>query len=158
MAKHVLNILPSSFDFLLLGITCGDNQYRVLSLLNDALEVEFTLSHYVPLNVENSVFSFSLYKYSDEDLRLEYFLIPNLSNYHPENKNPEGNLFTGTQMDTRTRIVKELPKTDYFLMIKGEEMAGLDEKIKERLKKVREFQNVHIIQPEDLPSRSNLIF
>lgn len=158
MAKHVLNIQQNVFDFILLGINCNENQYRVLSLLNDTLDLELALGNYIPLNLDNQIFNFSLFRFTDDILRIEYFFIPNLSNYNPENKSEEQNLFAEMRIDTRARLVKELPETDFFLIIKGEEMHGLGERIKERLKKVKELLNIQIIQVEDLPSRNNLIF
>jgi len=96
----------------------------------------------------------------DEDLGLEYFLIPNTSNLEDPNLNTVGanNLFTGLDIDESVKLVKELPKTDYFLIIKGEDLHYYQFKIMEKLKTIPEILQVQTIEANDLPSKRNLIF
>ena len=119
MAKHFLNTNDNDFNFALLGLVCQENQYSVLSLVNDALQIKLRLNGYVPFSLKLAkLFKFSLYHFMDEDLGLEYFLIPNTSNLEDPNLNTVGanNLFTGLDIDESVKLVKELPKTDYFLI------------------------------------------
>ena len=161
MAKHFLHTTDEDFDFVLIGITCPENQYRVVSLINDALGLEFYLSDYLPYNLkEGNLFKFSLFRFIDEELRLEYFFVPNVSN----NDEPKVNefdpddLFAGIGVDERVKLIKELPKTDYFLILKGEELHTFRFKIIECLKTIPEIVQLQAIEPNDLASKRNLIF
>ena len=161
MAKHFLHTTDEDFDFVLIGITCPENQYRLVSLINDALGLEFYLSDCLPYNLkEGNLFKFSLFRFIDEELRLEYFFVPNVSN----NDEPKVNefdpddLFAGIGVDERVKLIKELPKTDYFLILKGEELHTFRFKIMECLKTIPEIVQLQAIEPNDLASKRNLIF
>ena len=157
----MLHSSDDELDFVLLGIVCPDNQYRVCSLLNDALNIDLFLSDYVPFNLKDGkMFSFSLFRFPDEDLGLEYFFIPNTSNFGDANVRPDerNNLFSGVEIDERTMLVKELPKTNYFLIIKGQELHNVQFRIMTALKEVPSFAQVQLIEASELPSRKNLIF
>ncbi|WP_317899049.1 IPExxxVDY family protein [Aurantibacillus circumpalustris] len=165
MAKYVLNTSDDDLDFALIGLTCLENQYTVSALIDDALKINLFLSGYIPFNLKDSrVFKFSLYNFLDEELGLEYFLIPNNSNL--EEPNPNGpadssnayNLFAGIEVDESVKLIKELSKTDYLLILKGEDLHNYQFKIIEKLKNLPEIIQIQAIEPQDLPSRRNLIF
>lgn len=161
MAKHVLNTNENDFDFALIGMVCPENQYVILSLVNESLKINLRLNDYVPFSLKNGkLFKFSLYHFTDEELNLEYFLIPNTSNFEAPNMNASGlnDLFTGLDVDESVKLVKELPKTDYFLIVKGEDLHYYQFKIMEKLKTINEIIQVQTIEASDLPSRRNLIF
>ena len=161
MAKYVLNNTPDELDFVLIGIACLENQYYVTSLINDALQIDLFLSDYIPFNLkEGKVFKFSLYRFLDEDLGLEYFFIPNTSNFEEPNMNADkkNDLFASIYVDESVRLIKELPKTDYFLMLKGDDLHNYQFKIIEKLKSFHVLMQVQAIEPIELPSRRNLIF
>lgn len=161
MAKHFLNTSDEDFDFVLIGITCSENQYRIASLVNDALDIELFLSDYLPFNLKDGkLFRFSLFRFTDDELRLDYFLIPNNSNFDEPTLNPIGmdDLFAGIEVEQSVKLVKELPKTDYFILLKGEELHTVRFKIMERLKGIAEIIQLQAIEPSELPSKRNLIF
>ena len=82
MAKHVLNNSKEEFNFFLIGITCPINQYEMVSLINNCLQIDLSLNSFVELKLKkNKVFSFSLFNFLDEDLGIDYVFIPNLSNF-----------------------------------------------------------------------------
>jgi hypothetical protein len=162
LAKHVLDT-TDDFDFALLGLMCPDNQYFVFSAINDALKINLHLSDYVPFNLKDGkLFKFSLYHFMDEELGIEYFLIPNASNFNEPNihtaETKANDLFKELEVDERAKLVKELPKTDYFLILKGEDIHHYQYKIAEKLKTIPELVQVQILQINDLPSKRNLIF
>lgn len=161
MVKHILNSSSDDFDFVLVGITCPESQYRVVSLINDALGTDLFLSDYLPFNLKGGkLFRFSLFRYADEELRLDYFFIPNTSNFDEAGNviNEEADLFAGVDVDESVKLVKELPKTDYFLLLKGEDLNKVRFKIMDSLKTISEIVQLQAIEPADLPSRRNLIF
>lgn len=161
MAKHVLHTSDDDLDFVLLGIVCSESQYRVCSLVNDALNIQLFLSDQVPFNLKDGkLFRFSLFRFPDDELGLEYFFVPNTSNFEDPNAFGFVNegLFSGHEIDERVMLIKELPKTDYFLIIKGEDLHNYQFKIMDALKKQPEIIQVQLIEPGELPSRKNLIF
>lgn len=161
MAKHALHNASDELDFSLLGISCADDQYRVTSLVNDALGTDLFLSDYVPMNLRSGkLFSFSLFRYTDENLGLEYYLVPNASNLEQPGTQPAaGNdLFSGQDVDERTLLIKELPRTDYFLLLKGEMQLHYLHIVADRLRKAGVFSGVQEIDAQSLQSRKNLLF
>lgn len=161
MAKYVLNNNPDDLDFVLLGIVCQENQYQAVSSVNDVLRTRLLLSDYIPLNLKGGkIFKFSLYHFLDEELGLEYFLIPNNSNFEEPNihANASNDLFGDVTIEESVKLVKELPKTDYFIILKGEDIHNYQFKIVDKLKEVSEFIQVQTIETAELPSRRNLIF
>ena len=161
MAKHVLGSRGDEFDFIVIGITLPDNQYRATSLVNESLGIDLQLSDYVPFNLKSGkFFSFSLFTHVDENLALEYYFIPNASNFEQPGKAtpPDGDLFGGLEVDESTRLIKELPKTDYFLLVKGEAQEHHQFRILQLLRDSGAFTQVQVIDPLTLQSRNNLLF
>lgn len=161
MAKYILNTQEDDLDFVLLGITSPENQYQISSLINDYLKINLRLEDYVPFSLkEGKVFKFSLFQYLDEDLGLEYFFIPNTSNFEEPNVNTyaANDLFSGMDVDESVRLIKELPKTQYFLILKGEDLHQYQYKIIDTLKTIPEIIQIQSIEAKDLPSKRNLIF
>jgi hypothetical protein len=160
LAKHTLDSEAGDYEFALLGITCAEDQYRVVSLVNDYLGISMRLSSYVPMTLKKGqVYSFSLYRHEDENVGLEYFLLPNSSNFEPPgSRTSGGDLFAGQDVDESTRLIRELPTTDYFLMLKGELREAYKYKVLTILREVEDFTQVQTIEPETLHSKRNLIF
>lgn len=161
MAKHVLNTNNDDFDFALLGINCSENQYFMVSVVNDALKIRLQLNDYVPFSLKDGkIFKFSLFHFSDEELGLEYFLVPNTSNFEVPNIHTSAlnDLFKGIEVDESVRLVKELPKTDYFLIMKGEDLHQYRFKALDKLKTIPDIIQVQTIEVNELPSKRNLIF
>jgi hypothetical protein len=160
LAKHTLDNDESEFDFALLGITCAEDQYRAVSLINDVLGTSLCLSSYVPMSLKKGqVYNFSLYRYDDLDIGLEYYLLPNTSNFDPPGVRRSGaDLFAGQDVDESTRLIRELPKTDYFLIMKGELQEHHKYKVLTCLRQAADFTQVQSIEPMSLQSRKNLIF
>lgn len=159
MAKHQLNSRDIEFDFLVLGINCHSDQYRTLTLVNDALGTDFELSQYLPLEWKRTkIFNFSLYHFADDTLGLEYFFIPNLSNF-PEQRQPSpGDLFESTGVEEKIRLIRELPQIDYFLVLRGDSAAHYLTRAAQILKTVGEFRAVQVVNPANIPSGKNLFF
>jgi hypothetical protein len=106
------------------------------------------------------VFYFSLFSYDDKDFGINYLFVPNTSNFDPPlaAESESGGLFTGLDVEERAKLIKELPLTDYFLILKGEEVQKYRHLIIERLKKTEGVLRIQNIDVADLPSKSNLVF
>ncbi|MBL7931416.1 MAG: IPExxxVDY family protein [Bacteroidia bacterium] len=167
MAKHVLQNSDDEIDFALIGLSCSENQYVVASLIDRTLNISLRLSDNIPFALKDSkLFHFSLYHFLDEEIGLEYFFISNSSNFEalgdmdtsPNAGGSANDLFAGVEIDESVKLIKELPKTDYFLILKGEDLHNYQYKIIHRLKTLPEIIQIQAIEPIDLPSRRNLIF
>jgi hypothetical protein len=160
MAKFTLHTSEDDLNFVITGITCPLNQYETVSIVNDALNTDLLLTQFIPFSYKEKNFTFSLFKYFDEISAIEYFLIPNTSNFETESSNLhiKSDLFSGVEVDESIKLIKELPKTDYFIILRGEDLHLQQFKIMECLKMVLEFSRIEAIDPEELPSRRNLIF
>lgn len=161
MAKYILNTTEEDFDFVLIGIVCLENQYHIINAINDAVKINLVLSDYLPFNLKDGkLFKFSLYHFSDEALGIEYHLIPNTSNFDESNINEQttNDLFGSVDVDESVKLIKELPKTDYFIILKGEDLHNYQFKIVDKLKTIQEILQVQIIEANELVSKRNLIF
>lgn len=161
MAKHVLHSSDEDFEFVLIGINCPEDQYRMIHLLNQALFVELEYNSMLTLKLkENKLFQFSLYHYPDEELRLDYFFLPNTSNFEEpkESSSTPLDLFGEMEVEERVKLIRELPKTDYFLILKGDALHNSQFKIIDSLKSIPEIIQVQLLEANDLPSKRNLIF
>jgi hypothetical protein len=160
LAKHVLHTRSGDLDFLLFGIATREDQYRAVTLVNGALQTSLRLAEYMPVEWKSDkVFSFSLFHDHDEKLAIEYFFIPNLSNFSTEvTPLPDEGLFSGMQVDEQVRLIRELPKTDYFLLARGDQAHAQRHRIIDTLRTIPEFDLVQSIEPAGLASKANLIF
>ncbi len=162
MAKYNLGYTPDLYDFILFGITCAENQYVLVSELNNSMDLELALYENMKMQVKNKdYFEFSLFSYVQSDLGLEYFLIPNRSNYKINDKAETGyDLFqnSGQRFEQVAILVPELPQTDYFLILKGENAVHEQYKVFQLLKMVPCISQSHEIIPHKLSSRNNLVF
>jgi hypothetical protein len=163
MAKHVLHNNPDDFNFLLFGIACSDNQYVLANNINSVLNIDLRLENYIDLSHRmGKDFKFSFFSYLDEEFNLEYNLIPNKSNHAAKEGGDEsaGDLFSmfNENVDESSRLIPELTKTDYLLLIKGDEHYNFTYKITEALKQIPEIISLQEIIPEKLSNKTNLIF
>jgi hypothetical protein len=161
LAKHILNSSEKDLDFVLLGLNCQQSQYRAATLINDILGTELVLSDYIPFNLRGgSMFLFSLFHFIDENTGTEYFFVPNKSNFSdpPGTPSDKKDLFAEVPIDETVRLIKELPSTDFFLILKGDDAHLYRMKVIEKLKTINEILQVQALEPSDLPSHRNLIF
>jgi hypothetical protein len=163
VAKYTLHSDPDEFNFLLFGIASSENQYVIASSINSALGIDLRLSDYIDLSHRmGKDFKFSFFDFLDEEFNLEYNLIPNKSNnVAKENSDKqEGDLFSmfNENVDESSRLIPELTKTDYLLLIKGDEHYNFTYKITDALKKIPEIISLQEIIPEKLTNKNNLIF
>jgi hypothetical protein len=163
LAKHVLHNDPDEFNFLLFGIASSENQYVLASSINSALGIDLQLSDYIDLSHRmGKDFKFSFYNYLDEEFNLEYNLIPNKSNNvaKEDGAGKNDDLFSAfnENVDESSRLIPELTKTDYLLLIKGDEHYNFTYKITDALKKINEIISLQEIVPDKLSNKNNLIF
>lgn len=161
MAKYTLSALDDTIDFAVIGISCAEEQYAAVAIVDELLGIQLQLVDYVSYMLkDNKLFLFSLFQYEDDQLGLHYSFIPNLSNFEAQGKDTAtaSDLFGAVEVEERLRLIKELPKTDYFLLLKGEALSHYSLHIANLLRQSSEIVQVTGIDAQDLPSRRNLIF
>lgn len=162
MAKYTLQNDLNIFDFVLLGIASPENQYVLVNSVNHQLNLFLELDQVLKIGTKQGrLFDFSVYGFTDENMGLEYFLLPNKSNYQPKSSAGKSNdLFASIhqQVEEAALLVPELPHTNYFLILKGESAFHEQYEVFKSLKKVTAIHQVHEIIPERLASKNHLVF
>ena len=126
--------------FKLIGISSHENDYRLSWAINNKLNIE--LNKTSDLEILNRKFSerqnFSLYSYEDEDTFIKYNLVSNTCD----------NGF----------LIEEMKNIDFFLQIFGEVPDSFVENLNHGLKSIDVITASFIIDPNDLKSKSKLIY
>ena len=162
MAKHVLKV-ADDYDFVLIGISSHEKEYRICWALNNKFNFELTKIDSLEIKgkKQETPSFFSLFKYEDEEAFIEYFVIANLSESKTTGVN-NNTLFKGNTKEFQSSenefLIPEYKNMNYFFVIKGE--IGTEE-IEETIKKIKEIDlvltavNMDVTQ---LRSKQNLIF
>lgn len=162
MAKYTLHNDFNVFDFVLIGISSSENQYVIVNQINHSLKINLSLEQNLKTtSKDNSLFEFSIFNYIDEELGLDYYLVPNRSNYKPQNIIVENyDLFAESKqiIEQSSLLISELPHTNYFIILKGISAIHEQYNVFKLLKEIEVIDQVHEVIPEKLPSKNNLIF
>ncbi len=139
MKKHLLEI-EYDFDFVLIGISSHEKDYRICWALNNKLGLELIKTDALEIKdkKQDEPSSFSLFVCERPDEFMEYLIIANRSE--------------------KGMLIPEQKQMDYFFVIKGEIE---EEKIQEFINKIKEINFVLTtvrIDPSVLKSKQNLIF
>ena len=162
MGRHTLKI-EYDFDFVLIGISSHEKDYRLCWALNNALEIELTKTESLEIKdkKQDTPSFFSLFKYENEDEFKEYFILSNLS----ENKqfvSREDTLFNksvkGPQSTENGILIPEHKQLNYFFIIRGEASDRDVETILKKIKKIDMILTAVRIDVAELKSKANLVF
>lgn len=151
------------FDFDLFSITCNESVYRVIHELNNDLDIDLQLNELLDYtHKEGEDFYFPVYTFQHESLNIEFNLIQNQTSFQPtaRRKQQSMDLFAG-EVEQTTKLMPELEKTDYLLLIKGENRYLYNHTILETIQKNKNFIAAHELFMEDIKdkkSRTNLLF
>lgn len=128
---HKLSFKPD-FEFVLLGISSHENDYRLSWVINNHLSFGLSKTNNIALNNKNSIQQFSVFSYHDEESYNTYYLINNISE--------QGFLF------------KELKNIDYFFQINGE---LIDYELQKIIIKLREIDIIASVFRIDVATLKN---
>ena len=151
------------FDFDLFSITCRESIYRVIHELNNELNIDLQLNDLLDYtHKEGEDFYFPVYSFLHEELNIEFNLLPNQTSFQPnvKTKQQPQDLFAG-EVEQSTKLMPELDKTDYLLLIKGDNRYLYNHTILETIQQNENFIAVHELFIEDIKdkkSRTNLLF
>lgn len=158
MAKHTLEI-EFDYDFVLIGISSHEKDYRLCWTVNNALNLQLTKQESLEIKGKKqttpSFFSFFLFEKQDEFI--DYAIIANLS----ESKTVEqttSTLFDALDESDNEYLIPEQKQMNYFFLIRGEIE---NEEVNEIIQQIKEIENVQTavrIDVKGLRSKQNLIF
>ncbi len=160
MAKHTLEI-EFDYDFVLIGISSHEKDYRICWTLNNALNLQLAKQESLEIKGKKqttpSFFSFFLFEKQDEFI--DYAVIANLS----ESKTVEQttNTLFGSLDENESDneyLIPEQKQMNYFFVIRGEIE---NEEVNEIIQQIKEIENVQTavrIDVKSLRSKQNLIF
>ncbi|MCW3083217.1 MAG: hypothetical protein JWP12_583 [Bacteroidetes bacterium] len=159
MVKHTLEI-EHDYDFVLIGISSHEKDYRFCWALNNKLKLELVKQDSLEIKGKKQTTPsyFSFFTFDDEDQYTEYSVIANFSESKALAAN-ENTLF-GAQDATEENefLIPEHKQMNYFFVIRGELE---DEEVEELMKQIREIDMVLTtirIDAKSLKSKQNLIF
>jgi hypothetical protein len=160
LAKHTLEI-EFDYDFVLIGISSHEKDYRICWTLNNALNLQLAKQESLEIKGKKqttpSFFSFFLFEKQDEFI--DYAVIANLS----ESKTVEQttNTLFGSLDENESDneyLIPEQKQMNYFFVIRGEIE---NEEVNEIIQQIKEIENVQTavrIDVKSLRSKQNLIF
>ena len=138
MAKHKL-ILEDDFSFDLIGICSSNADYRLSWGINKGLSIALQKDEDLNIHVKKEGdHLYSFYSFYDEVEHIEYYLVKNLSNNY-------------------RRLIPEKDQVDYFLLVKNNFTLEIND-ILTSLKKIDSILTAFIFDPNELKSKSNLVF
>jgi len=139
LKKHLLEI-EYDYDFILIGISSHEKDYRICWALNNKLNLELTKAD--PLEIKDKKQAeesgFSLFICERPDDFMEYLIIANRSE--------------------KGLLIPEQKQMDYFFVIKGEMDNERVENIISKIKEINFVLTAVRIDPSVLKSKQNLIF
>jgi hypothetical protein len=134
---HKLKI-DEHFPFHIIGISCHENDYRLIWAINTGLQLSFVKASNLKVKVkQGKIVEFSRYFFEDEMLQYNYYIISNIC--------PE------------SILIPEYRTIDYFLFIKGSFSEGFIEEITRKLKKIEIISAVFIINVNSVKSIKRLM-
>ena len=137
--KHILSFEPE-IDFEMIGICSHHSDYRLVWSINNNIGLRLIKSKedYTLTNKKGELTSsHSSYEYSDDQNRLNYYLIKNKS---------QGQY-----------LISENPSIDFFLFLCDNHAIEIDELIA-RLKNVPSILGAYQFDPMEINSAENLVF
>lgn len=162
LGKHTLKI-EYDYDFVLIGISSHEKDYRICWALNKILELDLTKNESLEIKTkkQDTPSFFSLFSFENTEEFLEYFVISNLS----ENKlsaAKDTTLFAKGDKDSHSTeigiLIPEQKQMNYFFVIKGEVAKKERNEIIRKIKKLDFIQTAVHIDVNELKSKNNLIF
>jgi hypothetical protein len=133
---HKLKI-DTRFPFLTIGISCHENDYRLIWAVNAKLNTAFVkIEDFNDCSEAEAEKSFSRYFFEDADRYLSFYILSNRCD--------------------NGYLIPEYRKVDYFLFLKGEMEAGFTEALVAKLKQVDILSTAFVIENRTIRSIKRL--
>jgi hypothetical protein len=138
--KTVKLKVDKDIHFKMIGISCHENDYRLVWAINENMKVQFLrIGNLVVHNTKiKEDLEFSRYLFDDEDRYMKYYLIAN--------RCPDGFLFP------------EVRNLDFVLQIVGEITPGELKELEKKIKSIDVISTAFILQPEKIKGIRDITF
>ncbi|MFY0628959.1 MAG: IPExxxVDY family protein [Flavobacteriaceae bacterium] len=156
MQIHSLDLEDFCEDnYTLIGIHTALEDFKLAYLLNNNLDIHFSRASFsLDFQSEESKASFSIYQYVNEEYDFDWYLIAN--SFAEEKRNESDTLAFATE--TKTYLIPEKKRVDYFIKIVGESSQDLIYKTVNEIKKINQVVTSYIVDTNTLKSKDFLIF
>jgi hypothetical protein len=138
--KQTLKLkVDNNIHFRLLGISCHENDYRLVWAINTQLKWNFVKTANLVIHNQKlkSDLEFSRFTFSDENRYITYHLISNIC--------PDGFLFS------------EIKNIDFLLQVNGEITEAEMREFRSKLKAVKVISATFILHPEKLKGLNQIL-
>jgi len=139
-------------NYTLIGIHTALEDFKLAYLLNKNLDTHFSKANY-SLDFESNA-SFSVYNDINEEYGFELYLISN--SYNEERTNASDTIVLATE--TKTYLIPEKKKVDYFIKIVGEPTQETIYKTVNKIKQITQIVTSYTVEIDSLKSKQFLIF
>ena len=139
-------------NYTLIGIHTALEDFKLAYLLNKNLYTHFSKANY-SLDFESNA-SFSVYNDINEEYGFELYLISN--SYTEERTNASDTIVLATE--TKTYLIPEKKKVDYFIKIVGEPTQETIYKTVNQIKQINQVVTSYTVELDSLKSKQFLIF
>lgn len=156
MQVHALDLNDFCEEhYALIGIHTALEDYKLAFLLNSHLRTNFHRASY-SLDFSNTAedVSFSIYSYANKEYDCEWYLIANSCTKEVQLQN--SGLWSSTE--TKTYLINEKKKVDYFIKIIGETDRAYITKTIDSIKTINQVVTSYQIDTNTLKSKDFLIF
>lgn len=163
MTKHTLDI-SYDYDFLLIGISSHEKDYRICWALNKKLGLDLTKQNSLEIKGKKqttpSFFSFFVFDKAEDFL--EYSVIANFS----ENKSLVSKDYTLFKEDKAKQdnqsenelLIPEQKQMNYFFVVRGEVDDDEADELVKKIKEIDVVQTAMRIDVKQLKSKNNLVY
>ncbi|MFY0602464.1 MAG: IPExxxVDY family protein [Flavobacteriaceae bacterium] len=142
-------------NYTLIGIHTALEDYKLAFLLNSHLKTNFQRAKYhLDFNNTSKDISFSIYSYKNKEYDFEWYLISNSCTQ--EVKLNSSGLLQSTE--TKTFLIKEKKKVDYFIKIVGDVEQSYITKVIDKINTISQIVTSYNIDTNTLKSKDFLIF
>lgn len=142
-------------EYSLIGIHTVLEDYRLAYLLNKNLNTCFSKSKKDLEYMKNKQkTSFSIYNYKNKEYGFDWFLIAN--SFKKENQTAFNELLLTTE--TKTYLIPEMKKIDFFIKITGEATNNYVVKNISKIKSIEQVITAYLIDKNTLKSKDYLTF
>ncbi|HWR93804.1 MAG TPA: IPExxxVDY family protein [Flavobacterium sp.] len=147
-------------DFDIIAIHSVLEDYRLAYFINQKLPILLSKSkdEVEIINKDGTAF-FNIFEYQDELNNVQWCLIAN-KNEVIINKKVNNKIFLNStqEIESKTYLLPELKKVDYFLKIKNNKGVCDIKQIVKKLNTIERIETVYVVNSEKIKSKNNLIF
>lgn len=155
--KQILDFEPEE-DYILIGIHCQWEAYRVAYLLNKELDLKLKreLSD-LDFQHKKLMAFYPVYHYSDEKAYRDYYLVGNKFRGTPAPSSAQNALFQSEAILT-ANLVPEHKNVDFILKVEEPDGTMAPKTLASKINAIPQIRIAYTINTDTLKSKENLIF